>query len=210
MLDRLELLFAILGGWLVSLIFLYIIKLKRGNSLPKGAIMFEDEKNDEIIKSGYNLFLLIGMGLISFLNFFVVFICLFNFWDVLGQYLAFNFPRWLNWMGIIGIWIQDGWGVAVFSYNVNYTPAYRSMKRNYVLATGGPYKFIRHPMYTAKAILVIFFFLATGLWISLLGFLSWFGLRSQAKREENALKNKFGNVYEKYLSKTGRFFPKFK
>lgn len=208
MLDRFELLFAIIGGWLISILFLTVIRLKHSKKLPKGAIVVENGKPNETITSGFNLFLLIGMGLISFLNFFVVFLCIFNFWDLLSRYIAFDLPKWINWIGIAGIWIQDGWGVAVFSYNINYTPAYKSMKSNYVLATGGPYKYIRHPMYIAKALLVIFFFLATGIWLSLLGALSWIGLSSQAKMEEDALEKKFGKKYTEYIKNTSRFFPK--
>ncbi|NVM38147.1 MAG: isoprenylcysteine carboxylmethyltransferase family protein [Candidatus Lokiarchaeota archaeon] len=210
MLERFELLWAILGGWVVSILVIVFVKLKRGKNLPNGAIIIENKSGNKIIASGYNLFLLIGMGIISFLNFFVIFICIFNYWYFLARYIAFNFPKWINWIGIFGIWIQDGWGVAVFSYNINYTPAYKSMNSNYVLATGGPYKYVRHPMYIAKALLVIFFFLATGIWLSLIGALSWIGITSQAKMEEEALTNKFGKVYEEYLDNTGRFFPKLK
>ncbi len=208
MLNRFELLFAILGGWIVSILILIPIKLIYRKKLPKGSVKIENVNEDVVVSSGYNPFLLIGMGIISFLNFFVIIVSIFDFWNFLSIFLAFDFPKWINWLGIIGIWIQDGWGVAVFSYNVNYTPAYKIMKSNYILATGGPYNYIRHPMYIAKAILVIFFFLATGIWVSLIGALSWIGLISQAKMEEEALKKKFGKVYEDYLSKTGRFFPK--
>lgn len=210
MLERFELLFVILGGWLVSVLIIIFLKLKHGKNLPNGAIIIENKSDNITIASGYNLFLLIGMGIISFLNFFVIFICIFNFWDFFARFFTFNFPKWLNWIGVIGIWIQDVWGAAIFAYNINYTPAYKSMNSNYVLATGGPYKYIRHPMYIAKALLVIFFFLATGIWLSLLGALSWIGLSSQAKMEEEALKIKFGKVYEEYLNKTGRFFPEMK
>ncbi|MFW9999681.1 MAG: methyltransferase family protein [Candidatus Hodarchaeota archaeon] len=210
MLNRFELLFSILGGWIVSILILIPVKLNSRKRLPNGSIHIENVNEDIIISTGYNLFLLVGMGIISFLNFFVVFICIFDFWNFLSEYFAFNFPKLINWIGIIGIWIQDGWGVAVISYNVNYTPAYKSMKLNYILATGGPYKYVRHPMYIAKAILVIFFFLATGIWLSLFGALSWLGLSSQASREEEALEKKFGSAYKDYLNKTGRFFPKLK
>lgn len=210
MLNRFELLFSILGGWISSILILIPIKLKQRIRLPNGSIQLENVNEDIIISSGYNPFLLIGMGIVSFLNFFVVFICIFDFWNFLSEYLAFDFLKWINWIGIIGIWIQDGWGVAVFSYNINYTPAYKPMKSNYILATGGPYKYIRHPMYIAKAFLAIFFFLATGIWLTIFGFLSWIGLSSQASREEDALKKKFGTAYEHYLENTGRFFPKLK
>lgn len=210
MLNRFELLCAILGGWIVSILILIPIKLRQRKRLPNGSIHIENADEDVNISSGYNSLLLIGMGTISFLNFFVIFLCIFDFWKILSEFLAFNFPKWINWIGIIGIWIQDGWGVTIFAYNINYTPAYKSMNSNYVLATGGPYKCIRHPMYIAKALLVIFFFLATGIWLALIGALSWIGLSSQAKMEEEALKKKFGSVYEDYLNNTGRFFPKLK
>lgn len=209
MLNNFELLFSIIGGWTVSITLYLTVKRIRGETLPNGSIVIESKDVAEGgVVAGYSRLLLTGMGVTSFLTFFVVIISIFNLWNIIASFIAIDFPRWLNWMGIIGIWIQDGWGTAVILYNVNYTPAYKPMKENYVLATGGPYKVIKHPMYIAKAILVIFFFLATGIWLSLFGLLSWIALSSQAEREENALKAKFGEVYETYCKKVGRFFPK--
>lgn len=212
MLNRIELLFSIIGGWIISLILIFILKLRRGSELPKGSIVIKSTlKNDEKNSTpGYNLLLLIGMGSISFLNLVVIFLCIFDFWNIFASYLSIDFPKWVNWLGVIGIWVQDIWGGLVFAYNVNYTPAYKPMKENYVLATGGPYKFIRHPMYSIKAILVIFFFLATGIWFSLLGMISWIVLPSQAKREEEVLTRVFGEEYKTYLDNSGRFLPKIK
>lgn len=82
------------------------------------------------------------------------------------------------------------------------------MKKNYVLATGGPYKIMRHPMYVQKAIFPLLLFLTTGVWLSLLGLISWFALPTQAKAEEQILIEMFGDNYIQYLTKTGRFFPK--
>ncbi|MFX0174263.1 MAG: methyltransferase family protein [Candidatus Hodarchaeota archaeon] len=111
-------------------------------------------------------------------------------------------------MGLILIWISYGWGTAVLYYNANYTPLYSTMKKNYVLATGGPYKIMRHPMYVQKAIFPLLLFLTTGVWLSLLGLISWFALPTQAKAEEQILIEMFGDNYIQYLTKTGRFFPK--
>jgi len=185
--------------------------MKRGNGLPNGSIFIETNSiNNEIIIPGYNILLLIGMGSISFLTFFVIFLCIFDFWNIVASYIALDLPRWLNWIGIFGIWTQDCWGGLVISYNTNYTPAYKPMKKEYILATGGPYKLVRHPMYIAKAFLVIFFFLATGISFTLIGLLTWLILSPQARREEQALLKKFGRTYEEYCKKTGRFFPKIK
>jgi len=211
LLERFELLFSIIVGWIISIILIIVLKMKRGNGLPNGSIFIETNSiNNEIIIPGYNILLLIGMGSISFLTFFVIFLCIFDFWNIVASYIALDLPRWLNWIGIFGIWTQDCWGGLVISYNTNYTPAYKPMKKEYILATGGPYKLVRHPMYIAKAFLVIFFFLATGISFTLIGLLTWLILSPQARREEQALLKKFGRTYEEYCKKTGRFFPKIK
>jgi len=209
MLSRFEFLFSILGGWILSIVIYIIFNLRRGETLPNGSEIIELEESDEaIVVPGYTPLLLIGMGTISFLLIFSLILAIFDLWDIILPFIAFDLPLWLNWIGIIGIWFQDGWGISVFLYNVNYTPAYKGMKKGYILATGGPYKYVRHPMYMVKAIQVIFFFLATGIFFSLIGILTWFALPSQANKEEEALKLKFGKKYSEYSEKTGKFFPK--
>ena len=93
MLNSIELLLAITSGWVVSILSLIVIRRNRGKKLPKGAIVLESGNLDATIKSGYDMFLITGMGLISFLNFFVVFLCVFNFWDLFSQFIAFDFPN---------------------------------------------------------------------------------------------------------------------
>jgi protein-S-isoprenylcysteine O-methyltransferase Ste14 len=77
-----------------------------------------------------------------------------------------------------------------------------------VMATGGPYHYIRHPMYVAKVIQSVCIFFMTGLWPVLLGAPFWIALPKQAAGEEAAMRAKFGIQYEEYLLRTGRFFPK--
>jgi len=209
MLNRFELLFSIVGGWIISILIIIFFKFKNKAQLPKGSVIIDSSsESDETIIPGYNPLLLIGMGSISLLIVLVVFLCIFDFWSIFARYFAIDIPVWLNWIGILGILAQDCWGGLVFAYNVNYTPAYKPMKNKYVLATGGPYRIIRHPMYIGKSLLVIFFFLGTGIWFSFFGMISWFVLPSQAKKEEDALLRKFGKRYEVYTKKTGKFFPK--
>ena len=211
MLERFELLFSLIVGWIIPIILIVVLNLKSRNGLPNGSIIIEaNSTKNEIIIPGYNILLLVGLGSISFLTFFVVFLCIFDFWNIVASYVALDFPRCLNWIGIFGIWILDCWGGLVMGYNANYTPAYKPMKKEYILATGGPYKLVRHPMYIAKAFLAIFFFLATGIFFTFIGILTWLVLSSQARREEQALLKKFGRRYEEYCKKTGRFFPKIK
>lgn len=84
------------------------------------------------------------------------------------------------------------------------------MKGQYILATGGPYKFVRHPMYTEKIFVLIFLFLATGVLLILLGLLGFIWLPKQAKGEEQLLLELFGEQYLNYMNKKGRFLPKLK
>ena len=44
----------------------------------------------------------------------------------------------------------------------------------------------------------------------LFGLIGFLALPYQAKGEEKMLKEMFGEIYEEYASKTGRFFPKIK
>jgi protein-S-isoprenylcysteine O-methyltransferase Ste14 len=122
--------------------------------------------------------------------------------------LTLDWPTWLNWAGIFGIWFLDAWNAATLSYNVNFTACYKKMKPKYVLATGGPYRLVRHPAYLGESLETVFAFLATGIWLNIIGVVSWFALRSQAKAEEKVLERIFGKTYTEYRARTGMFFPK--
>lgn len=84
-------------------------------------------------------------------------------------------------------------------------------KRGQVLVKDGPYKFIRHPSYSAKI-----FFLLPGLaiifrvWLPLLSIpillVIW---NEEVKEEEKLMKKIFGETFDDYCRKTGKFFPFF-
>ena len=90
------------------------------------------------------------------------------------------------------------------NFNVRPEP-----KKNGKLITTGPYRFIRHPMYTSVLLLMAAFaFFGDDLikifyWVLLLGVL-W--LKSSI--EEKMLMRQFSE-YEKYMLRTGRFLPFF-
>jgi len=56
--------------------------------------------------------------------------------------------------------------------------------------------------------MTIFVFLATGIWVPLVGSVGWIALPYQAKLEEATLGKKFGTIYTYYSERTGRFFPR--
>lgn len=78
------------------------------------------------------------------------------------------------------------------------------------LVTTGVYASVRHPMYSA----ILLFSLAQGLllanwlagWSALLSVAVMFALR--IPREEEMMRDAFGEEYRRYMSRTGRLFPR--
>ena len=82
-------------------------------------------------------------------------------------------------------------------------------RRVHTLVTHGPYRWVRHPFYGAMALLILaialvaanwFFLLAGGLVVSL--------ITVRTAIEERHLLARFGEEYQAYLSRTGRFVPR--
>lgn len=100
------------------------------------------------------------------------------------------------------------WGLGAMLYNPHYTPLYRPLRREFILATQGPYALVRHPRYAAEAALNGALFLLTGVWLPLLGLLGWWGLHRQAVAEEQCLLAIVGEPYREYRRQTGMFWPR--
>jgi protein-S-isoprenylcysteine O-methyltransferase Ste14 len=94
------------------------------------------------------------------------------------------------------------------SLGLNITPVHEARERA-TLVTHGPYRWIRHPLYTFGFIFLLALAVLTGLWwlaacsVVFLAFLAW-----RTPREEARLIEIFGDAYREYMRHTGRFFPK--
>jgi protein-S-isoprenylcysteine O-methyltransferase Ste14 len=78
------------------------------------------------------------------------------------------------------------------------------------LVTTGPYRWIRHPMYSAALLLLVATALLTANVIIAFGGLGMFALLAARSRvEEQRLVDKFGDAYRNYQRTTGRFVPRF-
>ena len=121
-----------------------------------------------------------------------------------------SFPLWLRWLGVgivlLGFALLQG---AQNTLGKNWSDTPR-MIREQSLVTGGPYRFIRHPIYTAFLLI-----LGSTLFISanwLVGF-TWIGMTvleiaSRIGFEESLMLEYFGDQYRDYMKRTGRLLPR--
>lgn len=85
------------------------------------------------------------------------------------------------------------------------------IKKNKVLATDGPYSFVRHPLYVGNIALGFGFALASGLWWSLpllIGFLIGF-YPPAIRHEDEKLHRLFKEEWEQWRRETRALIPRF-
>ena len=84
------------------------------------------------------------------------------------------------------------------------------MKERQQLITTGPYRWVRHPMYTILLLVAIVYFLISANWFIGVIWLGWIvgTVASMLGDEEAALIERFGNGYVAYMRRTGRFLPR--
>lgn len=127
----------------------------------------------------------------------------------LMQWTRIPIPSWIRWLGgiitISGMTLEFSTQI---SLGRNYTTTLH-IREEQSLVTSGPYRYVRHPMYTALFMVGVGLGLLSTSWYFLLPFIGtgiMVALRIQ--REENAMIAKFGDEYIQYMQRTGRFFPK--
>jgi len=118
-------------------------------------------------------------------------------------------PEWVRWLGIgIGILCTFGiyWLFSSIGSGISPTSATR---REHKLSTSGPYRWVRHPLYTIGSLFYISFGMMADNWfIAAMGILSFIAMAIRTPKEEANLIEKFGDEYRDYMKRTGRFFPK--
>ena len=83
-------------------------------------------------------------------------------------------------------------------------------KKHQMLVIVGPYRWVRHPMYTALFIVTVVYFLISANWLIGVTWVGWIvgAVASMVRDEEAALIAKFGDEYRAYMRRTGRFLPR--
>lgn len=77
------------------------------------------------------------------------------------------------------------------------------------LVVTGPYRFIRHPAYLGMLVAFLGIALAARSWLGLLSVFVFMGPGTwlRAAREERMLRQKFGETWVEYASRTGSILP---
>ena len=123
---------------------------------------------------------------------------------------AWPLPLWLRWSGVgiaaAGFTLLQ-WAHQALSKNWSDKPR---LLQDQALITSGPYRWVRHPIYTPfLLILSAPFFLSANWFIGGL----WIGLTavevfSRVRFEEALLAEHFGDQYRAYINSTGRLLPR--
>jgi len=118
--------------------------------------------------------------------------------------------EWVRWLGVgIGILCDFGvyWLFSSIGSGITPTSATRT---EHQLVTSGPYRWVRHPLYTVgSSMFVAFGMMADNWFIAGLGVFAFIMMAIRTPKEEANLIEKFGDEYRDYMKRTGRFFPKF-
>lgn len=97
-------------------------------------------------------------------------------------------------------------GLAIRAYAAGF------LEKGRRLATGGPYVYTRNPLYLGSLLMGLGFAIAGGSWLLGVAFLALFLLIywPVMVREEDFLRQKFGEIYGRYAESVPLFFPRWR
>lgn len=131
---------------------------------------------------------------------FLAFLFLYSIYPPFMNLIHFDIPIWLRWLGTIFSFN----GVIFWIYSQAMLDKYWSpqlqVQKKHKIITSGPYKVIRHPIYTAMFIWVIgLAFFSANIVFALLALLTIIGLILRVPKEEKMMIEQFGDEYIKYM-----------
>jgi len=120
-----------------------------------------------------------------------------------------QYPDGLRWLGALALVV----GITLLGLSHHHLgKSFHSFvvtKENQVFVESGPYRWIRHPIYTAFIINYIGGGLLAGSWVLTFVPVLLYGVLVvlRVKNEEQAMLEQFGQVYADYMQRTSRFLP---
>jgi protein-S-isoprenylcysteine O-methyltransferase Ste14 len=132
--------------------------------------------------------------------------------EALGRRGGLRWPGGLIWPAVAGITLiaagigLRAWSIATlgrfFQYQITIQPGHR-------VVTGGPYRYVRHPSYTAVALILAGIALACGdVWsLAAVAALGGAGLAVRIRAEERQLGQALGGEYQQFAAGRKRLVP---
>jgi protein-S-isoprenylcysteine O-methyltransferase Ste14 len=123
--------------------------------------------------------------------------------------LSVPFPDWLRWAGFaLGLASLGFWTWTQVALGKRWS-AQLQLREEHHLVTTGPYARIRHPLYTAMFGYGAGLALVTANWVFVVMAVAVIaGTVARVPREEQMMVQEFGEEYQAYMLRAGRFFPK--
>lgn len=131
-------------------------------------------------------------------------------------------PRWMAWSSLpLPTWARWS-GAAIMTMCVplvywlfsslgkNITPTV-AIRKEHTLVTSGPYRWVRHPLYSVGFLAFSALSLLAANWfIFALLIVAFIILMKRTPIEERRLIERFGDDYREYMQRTGRYLPKWR
>lgn len=122
---------------------------------------------------------------------------------------AFAAPTWLRWAGIaiaLAGFALMTWAQSTLGKNWSDTPV---QLRGHSLTTNGPYRWVRHPIYTGFLLILSAPLLITANWLVGLSWIlaTYLDINARIAAEEAMLRTIFAD-FSAYASKSGRLLPR--
>jgi protein-S-isoprenylcysteine O-methyltransferase Ste14 len=192
--------FVILLAVLFAMRFYFMIKVRRSG----GRIMPDKEAVKREGGRGFLVFrMALFFALVAFLGMYIAGMA----W--IDQFLFF-LPGWLRWIGFaLGILSVAFMTWTQVTLDTQWS-AQLQLREDHHLITTGPYARMRHPLYTSMFGWGTALSLLTANWIFVgVCALTIAGLVWRVPKEEQMMVEAFGDEYNTYMQRTGRFFPRF-
>jgi protein-S-isoprenylcysteine O-methyltransferase Ste14 len=121
-----------------------------------------------------------------------------------------DLPDWMRFASLpLGLLVIAGMAWVHRSLSKNFSGKLE-IRDDHTLVTSGPYRWVRHPMYTAVIALFLAVFLLTANWFIGFGGLLTVGsvILARTPKEEAMLVETFGDAYREYMRRTPRYIPR--
>lgn len=120
-----------------------------------------------------------------------------------------DIPEPIRWLGLVLIALGVAFSIWAIATLGRHYDVELEIHRDHELVRGGPYRLVRHPVYTGLGLHFAGACLATGNLLVIAGTLlvTYPALYLRAKTEERLLRERFGAAYEEYARQVGMLVP---